>query len=496
VEVQDAPPAPPPIKTVRELVDKYSVNMAHAQHVTAHAYRLFDETAEVHRLPDHERRLLEAGALLHGVADNIDLDNHHERARDIILETPLENFTEAERVMVALIAAFHRKKVHPEREPVFLQLPEMLQRDTLSLAAILRIADGLDASQTQTTQIADVSYSGREITILVTGEQSVQDAQRARAKADLWLHQFGQHAIIEPMPEQGLEIPDIPILSAPPMLRDQIPDLVVTLDPSMSAARAIRKIGLHYADRVERFAALIRTGDERRLESLERELERLEGVLNLAGERGYVDMLLKLHASVSEALVAFELFDRALVIADDPDMPGAAIVAARMDSWRDSAREKLRDLDIDQLGFILNEIRKEMVNEPSSDSGALITTLAAPAVWKQLSDLRDIVERGESVTDALTAARRLQDYLLYFRSLLGPETVQALDMLVPFEGFLGAIHVAQQILAILGVDQASVQLRTAQENLLNELADELPTIWASINSIVFRRAIALALAAA
>jgi len=88
----------------------------------------------------------------------------------------------------------------------------------------------------------------------------------------------------------------------------------------------------------------------------------------------------------------------------------------------------------------------------------------------------------------------LQDDLIYFRSLLGTETVQALDILAPFENYLSAIETVQVIMETLRTDEASAALRTTQEALLNEFADGLPSIWASVNSVTFRRSVALALA--
>jgi hypothetical protein len=52
----------------------------------------------------------------------------------------------------------------------------------------------------------------------------------------------------------------------------------------------------------------------------------------------------------------------------------------------------------------------------------------------------------------------------------------------------------QALLGSLGVDAASNVMRQAQEAVLNEFADGLPVIWASVNSVTFRRAVALALA--
>jgi transposase-like protein len=484
----------PVITTVRGLVDEYGVNVDHARHVADLAYQLFDSTAEIHRLPDHERRLLEAGAFLHGIADNLDPANHHEKARDIILETPLERFTLNERSMIALLAAFHRKKVHAERELAFAQLPIPLQEDTLGLAAILRIADGLDGSQTQTTRIVDIQLDGPELNILLTGEHADDDALRAKVKADLWQRQFNQYVIIERAPDADAEPPTIPILTAPPLMRGTMPDLVLTLDPSMSAVRAIRKLALHYADRLDRLAASVRSGEHHKLTAFSREIERLHSLVALTGTTQFESEFAGLQEATTEAVTAFVIYDRAMPIADDPDDPNARTVAAKMDTWRDAALARARAIDMDRYAYFIGELRRELVAEPANDTGELIATRVGPDIWRQLAELRDIVERGESVSDALTAARRLQDYLLYFRSLLGSEAVQALDILAPFENYLTAIHTVQALLGSLGVDAASNVMRQAQEAVLNEFADGLPVIWASVNSVTFRRAVALALA--
>jgi hypothetical protein len=501
---KSAPPVPeaipepeaiaPVISTVRGLVEQYGVNTAHARHVADLAYQIFDSTAEIHRLPDHERRLLEAGAFLHGIADSLDPEHHHEKARDIILETPLERFSLNERSMIALLAAFHRKKVHPERDLAFNQLPAPLQTDVLGLAAILRIADGLDGSQTQTTRIVNIELDGPELNILLTGEQADEDALRAKVKADLWQQQFNQYVIIERAPDADYQPPAIPDLSVPPLMRDAMPDLILTLDPSMSAVRALRKLALHYADRLDRLAAAVRAGESHKLAAFGREIERVRSLAQLAQIARFESELETLQAATAEALTAFAIFDRAMPIADDPDDPNALTVAAKMDTWRDAALARQRAIDLDRYTYFIGELRKELVAEPSNDTGELITTRIAPDIWSQLADLRDIVERGDSVSDALHAARRLQDFLLYFRSLLGSEAVQALDMLAAFESYLTAIHTVQAILGGLGVDAASNVMRHAQESALNELAEGLPTIWASVNSVVFRRAVALALA--
>jgi exopolyphosphatase/guanosine-5'-triphosphate,3'-diphosphate pyrophosphatase len=490
----------PQITTITGLVNYYGVDLAHARHVTAQAYRLFDSTTEIHRLPDSTRRLLEAGALLHGIADQIDADNHHLKARDIILETPLERFSLHERAQIALLAAFHRKKVHPERELIYAELPPVLQKETLALAAILRIADGLDAYLTQTTQISDVQVNNDEILIWVTGERAAEDSIRARNKADLWEHIFGQPVIIERLSDQPRTQPAVPILTAPPSMRtDPVPDLVLSLDPAMGAGHALRRLTLHYADRLDRLMGMVRGGEERRLPALQRELDRLRGLFPLVlpptAQERFINDFKALNSVVEMALFAQSVYERALPLADDPDEPAASSIALRMDSWKTAVQNRIGTINTQQYDQLMGDLRRELLSEPPVDAQT-IGAIVGSIVWERLGQLRDRVERGESVSDGLEAARELQDSILYFRSLMGSEAVQALDMLTPFEGYLSAIHLVQGVLGVLGVDTAAAAIRGHQEQLLNELADGLPTVWGTVNSPVFRRAVALAVAVA
>lgn len=135
-------------------------------------------------------------------------------------------------------------------------------------------------------------------------------------------------------------------------------------------------------------------------------------------------------------------------------------------------------------------------------------------LWEQLTALRTVMEQGTSVDDALAAVRRLQDYLVAFRDLLGAEVSQVLDMLTPLENYLAAIQVAQALIARLErlpaaaapkrgrkksapppPDAAIEALRASQNELIEMLADSLSSVWASVNSPIFRRAFALAIAA-
>ena len=115
--------------------------------------------------------------------------------------------------MLACITALHRKKFKPKRldkEPSFLALPDEAREETLALAALVRMADGLDYSQGQTTLLgqAQTSVSSVEpsaptaIVLPVLGPHAGEDSTRARQKADLWRHLFDVelHFVVEGEP--------------------------------------------------------------------------------------------------------------------------------------------------------------------------------------------------------------------------------------------------------------------------------------------------------
>lgn len=175
------PPVPP-----GSLFTHYDVPEAHVRHVASLSLTLFDAVRQRCNLPKKARALLEAGALLHDVALETDPSQHHTLGRDIVLNTALPGLSEEERAVVACMVAFHRKKVRASTEPAFVRLDRKSQQLALSLAALLRVADGLDYSHTQTTHIVKCAFDKERVTLHLEGPHAEGDGSRALKKADLW----------------------------------------------------------------------------------------------------------------------------------------------------------------------------------------------------------------------------------------------------------------------------------------------------------------------
>jgi len=190
--------------TVEELCRRYDVDMAHARHVADHALALFDCLSPFHGLPPERRSLLETAALVHNVGLETDPVRHHTVGRDILLAHSLAGLDDHERLIVALTTFLHRKRITPKKlekklsRTAFADLPEPVQAEALALAALVRMADGLDYTQMGTSQLGQVRQrevslppasggpGGGVVEIEVTGLSAAIDAARAQKKSDLW----------------------------------------------------------------------------------------------------------------------------------------------------------------------------------------------------------------------------------------------------------------------------------------------------------------------
>ncbi|PJF36360.1 MAG: hypothetical protein CUN49_05870 [Candidatus Thermofonsia Clade 1 bacterium] len=515
IPAESAERAPVPAAMVEDdrisletLCQQYQVDMAHARHVSALATHIFDAAENVHRLAPNMRPLLEAAALVHNIAYEIDPPNHHLRGRDILINTPLRGFSDEERRILACTTSFHRKKVNPEAEPVYMALPEDLRRDALALSAILRVADGLDHSQTQSTHIDALHLNADEVEIVVSGDHAADDAAQAQKKADLWAKVF-------PVTVRILPVPPGPSLSPETAPRQALLRQVtasIRLDETVSLARAGRLFAKQTLERVETLMRYLQHGDLTVLPTLAREASRLTDAIILADAKEHRKEAKWFADAVNEARLLLALAERAAMLVEDSQEQAA--VLERVQSWHSEARAACAAIDAARFKRMAEGLRLALTEDVDPNEKALAVYHVGRLLWEQLTALRTVMEQGTSVDEALAAVRRLQDYLLAFRDLLGAEVSQVLDMLTPLESYLTAIQVAQALLNRLerlpaattkkgrkpknapsAPDAAIEALRASQNELIEMLADSLSNVWASVNSPIFRRAFALAVAA-
>ena len=133
--------------------------------MTRLALELFDQTRRLHGLGSEEREFLEVAGILHELGLFISHVQHHRHSYYLIRNSELLGFTENEKEIIANVARYHRKSHPKPKHPAFALLSRDDQHTVTALAAILRIADGLDRSHASLVKDLRVSSRGHDLVI-------------------------------------------------------------------------------------------------------------------------------------------------------------------------------------------------------------------------------------------------------------------------------------------------------------------------------------------
>lgn len=203
-----APPSAPPampeaaeddrLHAVLQLARSCEYEEGHTHQVTRLALRLFDELKLVHGLGPRERYWLQCGALLHDIGLIEGVQGHHKASLRIILDTPLLPFDKKERLIIGSIARYHRAALPQERHSHFAALKPGLRRIVRILAAILRVADGLDYTHQSLVNELSCVLSPKQVLIrCVVKGLAEEERQRALEKGDLLEEVLERKLVVE-----------------------------------------------------------------------------------------------------------------------------------------------------------------------------------------------------------------------------------------------------------------------------------------------------------
>lgn len=133
-------------QAVDRTLDHLEQEPAHVRQVTRLALQLFDGLVSLHGLGPAERDLLESAALLHDIGWSVSGSGHHKHSERLILENLGNPYTPAECRMIAAVARYHRKSPPKSKHALYGSFSPREREVCRRLAALLRIADGLDRS--------------------------------------------------------------------------------------------------------------------------------------------------------------------------------------------------------------------------------------------------------------------------------------------------------------------------------------------------------------
>jgi exopolyphosphatase / guanosine-5'-triphosphate,3'-diphosphate pyrophosphatase len=189
-------------QSVQALAARCDDDVTHSRHVAELALQIYDGTQSLHRLPADCRDYLEAAALLANVGLVISHSKHHLHSYYVIRNSELAGLTDGEIEIIALVARYHRKSSPKQTHPEFVRLDPDDQAVVRTLAAILRVAIGLDRSHDSRILAIHTEVRGRRLILEAV----------ARAGADIGLEVFTAHersALLEEV--LGLRVDLLPV---------------------------------------------------------------------------------------------------------------------------------------------------------------------------------------------------------------------------------------------------------------------------------------------
>jgi exopolyphosphatase/guanosine-5'-triphosphate,3'-diphosphate pyrophosphatase len=172
------------VKTART----YDPDPGHSEQVTTLALALFDGLRGLHGYGPMERRLLEIASRLHDIGwSRVVSGKHHKLSRDMILDLDIPDLDERDRLVCALIARYHTKALpDASRHQQFASLDPDRRELVEWLAAILRVADGLDCNHASVINQLRCDVGNKAITIhLKSAYDCRTEIEGARQKQDL-----------------------------------------------------------------------------------------------------------------------------------------------------------------------------------------------------------------------------------------------------------------------------------------------------------------------
>ena len=164
-----------------------NANQPHAEHVARLALDLFRGLRPLHGLANADGELLEFAALLHDIGFHVAPSRHHKHSAYLIENADLQGFTADEIQVLAQTVRYHRKATPKDSHPGYAALPAAGKQKVRGLAAMLRLADGLDRGYAQLVRgvrcrIGDKSVEVDAVGLVGRRARAVGRAPQARPR--------------------------------------------------------------------------------------------------------------------------------------------------------------------------------------------------------------------------------------------------------------------------------------------------------------------------
>lgn len=176
---------------VDSFADACSGEAEHGRQVAFLAGRIFEDLRERFEMPEADRQLLEIAARLQDVGYVISYEQHHKHSYHLIRNSQLPGMRQHDLELIANVARYHRGSSPKRKHEGFRRLSSSEQKRVRQLAAILRLAGGLDRSRTQQVRDVQARVDEKRVTLVATSAEEPQvDIWGAERRRELFEQVF------------------------------------------------------------------------------------------------------------------------------------------------------------------------------------------------------------------------------------------------------------------------------------------------------------------
>jgi len=181
------------LASAEALGEKYRYHAVHAKLVAYLATRLFDELRDEHGLTTRDRLMLEVAAVLHDIGVFVGLRAHHKHAQYLIQASEIFGISGDELAIIANVARYHRRGLPQKAHLPYMALDRQDRVRVNKLAALLRVANALDAEHAQKVRDLHVKAADGAWLLAVEGTGDLaMERLGVEARADLFKDVFGK----------------------------------------------------------------------------------------------------------------------------------------------------------------------------------------------------------------------------------------------------------------------------------------------------------------
>ncbi len=176
--------------------DVLAESLRHGAQVAKLALEIFDGLSPLHTLSKKWRHILDLGAKLHDIGWVFGKKAHHKSSAAMIRDGDIKQaraIPKDIRPFVALVARYHRRAEPCLEHERFAQLKANEQKAIRILAAIIRLADALDFSHSQSVKSVQVSIHKQEVKLKLTPRNNTDvlvEIYRVQQKKELFVNTF------------------------------------------------------------------------------------------------------------------------------------------------------------------------------------------------------------------------------------------------------------------------------------------------------------------